>query len=732
MRTLIWKELRENARYLPIGMLVIAGVCWIVHPSDSSRNTLLASELVSQFAIVAPLLAFALGVVQSYRDLQDAPTAYLNHRGITASDVFLSKVISGFAIYATAIIVPVLVLAAWVAFQGMWRIPMRPAQVIPATVFSLLAFGMHPAAMLMMARSASWWGTRLFPLVPAGVMLIPFFAMLSRGGLEAAMWSCLIAIPMLAWMIGVARQGWSELATQPSAADSNPRLRRRWLLPTYLLIGTAIVFGGAVMGLASLVSSVLEPDVRTPQHYEKIEISQDTHDLWLTTQVTKYDDARGRYRDRVLAGERIEDGEEVDPMAADAIDGDFRDLNLMWSITNGGGYRQSDGFFNGFDNSAGVFSYSYDSRGYILGYQSYPQTRWVHTISSDSVSPAGEFVGRPFTQNALAFGFTVFSGDSQLYGFVPIIDRDGISMVDTDPLGIRRIVDGPIDGAAMLTMARGTAPRLLVLSGSQLTEYRLVDQTDSEDWYTPEETGLMMDEHTDRRKIRLDAKPVRSFIMPESFDITESTIVFAWTEDSLLAVNKKHNWTDVQIQNLFPTSEDRDASESLAFTVTPGRLPEPADVDPASLLVVLGLVPGLAFLTLLSVVAWMIFWQYPMPGDPIADFLADPMPDTVVAISFLVVTAIAFVLLRKMAHRRGLSRSQARWWYFSVPLLGLIAPLAIVTLYRSVSRESCPLCDSPRRVDHLECEHCGQALPPPASDGIKIVGPLSQWSPVSP
>ena len=67
MKAIIWKELRENVRWLPVGLFVVGVVCYMAHPSRNGSNALLATALVNYFAIVAPLLAFALGVVQAYR-----------------------------------------------------------------------------------------------------------------------------------------------------------------------------------------------------------------------------------------------------------------------------------------------------------------------------------------------------------------------------------------------------------------------------------------------------------------------------------------------------------------------------------------------------------------------------------------------------------------------------------------------------------------------------------------
>ncbi len=151
------------------GLIVIAALCMYVLPMKPANidYSPLAKTLATYLGIVMPLLAFALGLLQSYRDLQPDARAYLHHREVKPTQVAMAKLVVGFGLYAVAVLAPITLLAGWIAYQGMAWYPMRPAQVIPAIVLALAAFLWHPASMLMMARKASWWGTKLYPLVPA-------------------------------------------------------------------------------------------------------------------------------------------------------------------------------------------------------------------------------------------------------------------------------------------------------------------------------------------------------------------------------------------------------------------------------------------------------------------------------------------------------------------------------------------------------------------------------------
>lgn len=121
MRALLWKEARENTRWLPIGLIVVAAICWYVHPMKPANVEYfqLGKLLTIYLGIALPLLAFALGLIQSYRDLQPAARAYLDHREVKPSQIALSKLLIGFAIYASAVMVPISLLAIWIGYQGM-------------------------------------------------------------------------------------------------------------------------------------------------------------------------------------------------------------------------------------------------------------------------------------------------------------------------------------------------------------------------------------------------------------------------------------------------------------------------------------------------------------------------------------------------------------------------------------------------------------------------------------
>jgi len=170
MKTILWKELRENARWAPLGALAILGVLiyqWrnpeVVFDGHNSLLTL--------FAMVAPTLAFVLGLLQSWGDQQPAAKALLLHRGITASAAFGGKVLAGVLLYVAAVGTPLLLMALFLALRSLATKAAAPSDLLPAAFVSLCGFCCWPAAFLLMERPAKYIGSRLLPPVAAAIAL---------------------------------------------------------------------------------------------------------------------------------------------------------------------------------------------------------------------------------------------------------------------------------------------------------------------------------------------------------------------------------------------------------------------------------------------------------------------------------------------------------------------------------------------------------------------------------
>jgi len=709
MKALIWKEFRENVRWMPVGLFVMAVACYMAHPSRNS-NLLLATELLNYFAIVTPLLAFALGVVQSYRDLQPAAGAYLNHRSVTASDVFLAKVFSGFVLFMSSVIVPVVVLAAWVAYRGMWFYPMRPAQVVPGLVFAMISFAMHPAAMLMMSRSASWWGTRLFPLVPAGAALVPFYGYLQTGGLYWASVCFVIAVPTLAWMIAISRQGWQELSSDPPALSVNASLSRCWLLPAYMLVGSVLCLIFALTFSISVIENAYLSNVYVSLPYVTLAVEEESDDLWLVTQQVVYNPTVGSTI-TTIGGEAVMSSEKINLKSGIAKGRTMLEFGTFAPLQNT--YHRGDGFFTTPASGTTTLLIAYDFRGYLLAYEAYPQMRWAKTIAAAEVHEAGELTGTPFQRNPLDIIWAFAELANAGYP-TPLVDSTGLSFIDNDPISIRKVIEMQIDCVALVRGQKNGAPRLIVRSGMQLHEFKLVDQSGTDDWYIKPESGSNAYNRVVNKDLKLHAELMRKFTLPTPIGDKEN-LRLAWTPKSLFVSEPDTVSSSKPIVYRLAPNE---TSEAITFSVDADSRPKTEEIISVSFTIA-GMIPGVVFLIVVTVSSYL-FVIGEVQGDPFLELVAHPIATSNVLISFIVITALSVWLVRRASDRRGLSRRQTTLWLWAVPLLGLAAPLSIIAIYRLVHREPCPQCDGSRRVDTATCEHCGAQWEPPASERIEI------------
>ena len=143
MKTLVLKELRENVRLLPVGLLLI-GVClfWVT-PKELSYSSSVTSDLMGMGAISAGFFAILLAAAQSWFDLNQNQRGFLFHRPVSRSQILYGKVIAAALIYAIAYVVPLTCVALWFAYNAPTYLPVRPAQVLPAFICRVVINNNH-------------------------------------------------------------------------------------------------------------------------------------------------------------------------------------------------------------------------------------------------------------------------------------------------------------------------------------------------------------------------------------------------------------------------------------------------------------------------------------------------------------------------------------------------------------------------------------------------------------
>jgi hypothetical protein len=165
MKTLIWKELREHVRWIPFCLLPML---YVIYQSVSANVVFDESkQFPSAVAMVSSIFACLLGILQSWPDNRPAARALLLHRSVTAESAFSAKLVAAAIVYSTAILLPLLGLATWIAINSRQTIAAYAIDVLPAALAAIFCFVAWPSAFLVVHRKASFFGSRLFPVATA-------------------------------------------------------------------------------------------------------------------------------------------------------------------------------------------------------------------------------------------------------------------------------------------------------------------------------------------------------------------------------------------------------------------------------------------------------------------------------------------------------------------------------------------------------------------------------------
>jgi hypothetical protein len=181
-RALALKELREIAWIAALGLaLNLAIVCnltgwrlfnwvsWLPSPSDGIP--FVSGDFLFFLSLVLGGLALALGLRQSAWEASRGTYLFLLHRPVSREWIFLIKIASGIGLGLLATLVPVAVYAWWAATPGHHASPFEWSMTVPAWHACAWFVPLYLAAFLTGIRPARWFGTRLLPLLAAGLFL---------------------------------------------------------------------------------------------------------------------------------------------------------------------------------------------------------------------------------------------------------------------------------------------------------------------------------------------------------------------------------------------------------------------------------------------------------------------------------------------------------------------------------------------------------------------------------
>src|SRR5262249_45265862 len=101
MKSLLWKEWRENIKWIPLPALLILGPTAVF-----GLMPIMNEGWLLFVGLVAIVFGAALGFMQVFSEASGDKRSLLLHRPLSSSRIFLAKALVGIALYLVAVGVP--------------------------------------------------------------------------------------------------------------------------------------------------------------------------------------------------------------------------------------------------------------------------------------------------------------------------------------------------------------------------------------------------------------------------------------------------------------------------------------------------------------------------------------------------------------------------------------------------------------------------------------------------
>jgi hypothetical protein len=225
MKALMWKEWRENVKWVPLPTLVIGGLMAVLAPPSLMDN---GSLMI--FALVDGLFGVMLGFLQVSAEAQGDKRSLLLHRPLSRSHIFLAKASVGVGLYLLALGIPFAIEVGLAATPGHIAEPFRWPMTLPWLADVLTGLVYYFAGMLTAQREARWYASRCLG-VAAGLFCSVLVWTLPQ------FWQVLLAILLVGGLVAVA--AWGSFLTGGAYAPQ-PRPAKIALALT-LLMGLSVL-----------------------------------------------------------------------------------------------------------------------------------------------------------------------------------------------------------------------------------------------------------------------------------------------------------------------------------------------------------------------------------------------------------------------------------------------------------------------------------------------------------
>jgi hypothetical protein len=682
MKTLIKKDLRENLVVAAIGLLVFALL--LVQAFESSTSALdnlllnswsvqsvtlqplLANTLVIESAFFCALFGAVLGWFQTRNEAHRDLWAFLIHRPVTRTEIFLGKTIAGLCLYGLGAGLPLAGLVLVARLPGHVAAPFEWPMALPLVELFLGGVAGYFAGQLTGLRQARWYVSRGWGLGLA------IFALISVFGYE----DCWKSWATLALAIGVlALAAWG--AYQSGGLYDGQPLPAKWGLIAALTVGCVLVMY-AVVGL--LVVLFLSPLTRTPYAYSSYVMTRDGTIYKTTSHGGKTDtieDLAGHPLTDPKTGRKLE-YKEFQPRLAygPSI------FNRFGAKSIGNPLRNGAAFFTLWSISDKTLWYL-DRHGKLVGFDGRTR-KYVGAI---------EAPGDPFLPGG-NYGYYYSAYNDTPRNFIPTATT--VYRVDFEERSLKPVLtltNDEIGGYESQQQNYGTieTPDSVFIGQDFFFSTRqavyFLDKTGNVVFKTPYGPGFAQYPRVVLSQLKSKESMTNRFAVWFYPDYEQNShagwklpVQVEWLGTNGLGVIKT-----MDLPTLYHDSPP-DWSDKLAevFVAPAAALPE---------------------------MAYRHF-QHESAGYPHREGLP-----------LAVLSAIATWLLVRRYHFP--TAAAAGWTVFAL-LFGLFGLLVLICAQEWPARETCPSCQRRRMVNRENCEHCAAPFPPPERNGTEIFDLLTK------
>jgi hypothetical protein len=232
MKSLIWKEWRENLKWVPLPTLVIIGPIFLF-----GLPPLMDAGFSFFVGLVMVVFGAALGFLQVFFESSGDKRSLLLHRPLSSSRIFLGKSIVGVGLYLLAVGIPFAWTVRLAATPGHVPQPFEWPMVLPRVADALMGLVFYFAGMLTAQREARWYGSRCLGLA-AGLFCWYLVWALPE------LWQALLAILIVGGLVALAAWGSFHCG---GAYAPQPLFAKIALAATFLMGLSALGFTSKVL-----------------------------------------------------------------------------------------------------------------------------------------------------------------------------------------------------------------------------------------------------------------------------------------------------------------------------------------------------------------------------------------------------------------------------------------------------------------------------------------------------